>query len=280
MRRTISAVITLLVAPLAASAQTSPMPTATQTTTVTPTSPDPLAKENWPINMVDRPLGVSAGMLQGDINGITTLTKDAAGKPVTLPLAVWYGITSQLQFGLVHSNGLCLSGKENGCGKVYDDVGAQLLYSITGRGGNFELAAWTQLNYSSFDKGTLNLQLGPAINWVIAGNAALLAYPGLQVGLNKRTELGNKEALVAPVYLFVRATTHVAPVLFTGLSGPLDGFGDAYRIPVGVGALVGINAMWDVGARFDFSNLLGKHAPGVGAADERAMLVWASVRPL
>jgi len=183
-----------------------------------------------------------------------------------LPLAVWYGISSQLQFGLVHSNGLCLSGKDNGCGKVYDDVGAQLLYSITGRGGNFELAAWTQLNYSSFDKGTLNLQLGPAINWVIAGNAALLAYPALQIGLDKRSELGNKEALLAPVYVYYRAAPHVAPVLYTGISGPLDGFGDAYRVPVGVGALVGINAMWDVGARFDFSNLLGKHATGVGAA--------------
>jgi hypothetical protein len=28
------------------------------------------------------------------------------------------------------------------------------------------------------------------------------------------------------------------------------------------------------------SNLLGKHADGIGAADERALLAWVSVRPL
>jgi hypothetical protein len=277
MRWIVPLLLTSLLAPAVALAQTG---TVTQTPAVTAAPSDPLAKENWPVNMVDRPLGVSAGMVQADVNGVTTLTKDAAGKPVTLPLAVWYGVTNQLQLGLVHSNGLCLSGKSNGCSKVYDDVGLQALYSITGRGGNFELAAWSQLNYTSFDKGTLNLQVGPAINWVIAGNAALLAYPGLQIGLDKRDELGNKEALVAPVFLYFRAATHVAPVLYTGVSGPLDGFSDAYRIPVGAGALVGINKTLDVGARFDFSNLLGKHASGVGAADERALLVWLSVRPL
>jgi hypothetical protein len=245
----------------------------------TPTPSDPLAKENWPLSMVDRPLGVSGHMLQIDVNSATTMTKDLAGKPSTLPIAVWYGATNELQLGLVHSGGLCITGQDNGCAKVYDDVAFNALYSITGRGGNFELAGWTQLNYASFDKGTMNLQVGPAINWVIAGNAALLAYPGVQFGLSKREE-GNKEALVAPVYLYARAGAHVAPVLYTGISAPFEAFSDNYRVPVGLGALVGVNTMIDVGARFDFSNLLGKHAEGVGAADERALLLWVSVRPL
>jgi hypothetical protein len=279
MRRTVLVSFALVFVPAVAIAQSS-TPLQSSAQPPAPAASDPLAKENWPLNMVDRPLGVSKGMLQVDVNGSTVLTKDAAGKPVTLPLAAWYGLSNQLQLGIVHASGLCLSGKDNGCGKVYDDVGANLLYSILGRGGNFELVGWAQLNYSSFDKGTLNLQVGPAINWVIAGNAAVLAYPGVQFGLDKRDEMNNKEALVAPVYVYFRAATHVAPVLYTGISGPFDQFSDNYRVPVGVGALVGINSALDVGARFDLSNLLGKHADGVGAADERGLLAWVSVRPL
>jgi hypothetical protein len=271
--------VSLLCAPTVALAQTPAPETGVQTTAAAAPA-DPLAKENWPLSMVDRPLGVSAGMLQVDINGATTLSKNLAGKPATLPLAFWYGATNQLQLGLVHASGVCITGKSNGCAKVYDDVGLNGLYSISGRGSNFELAAWAQLNYASFDKGTLNAQVGPAINWVIGGNAALLAYPGLQIGLNKREPAGNKEAVVAPIYLYGRAGTHVAPVLYTGLSAPLSGFGNAYRIPVGLGALVGLTKVLDVGLRFDLSNLLGKHADGIGAADERALLAWVSVRPL
>jgi hypothetical protein len=276
MRRTIFVSVALLFAPSLVSAQTTPP--AVETTVPAPV--DPLAKENWPLNMVDRPLGLSAGMLQVDVNAGASLSKNLAGKPVTLPLSVWFGVASQLQIGLTHVGGLCITGESNGCGKVYDDVGVNALYSITGRGSNFELAGWAQVNYSSFDKGTMNLQVGPAINWVIAGNAALLAYPGVQIGLNKRDEQGNKEVFGAPVYLYFRATPNIAPVLYTGIAGALDGFSNSYRVPVGLGALVGLSPLLDVGARFDFPNLLGKHASGVGAADERALLAWVSVRPL
>src|SRR5688572_22178677 len=94
----------LLCAPTLASAQTTD-----PSVQVAATAPaDPLAKENWPLNMVDRPLGVSAGMLQVDVNGATSLTKGAAGKPASLPLAIWYGITNELQLGLVHVGGVCV----------------------------------------------------------------------------------------------------------------------------------------------------------------------------
>lgn len=277
MGRTLLVSFALLLAPSVALGQSSPPETSVQASAA---SADPLAKENWPLSMVDRPLGISAGMLQADVTGSATLTKDAAGKPVNLPLAFWYGVTNQLQIGLVHTSGLCVSGKENNCTKVYDDVGANALYSITGRGSSFELGAWTQLNYASFDKGTFNLQLGPAINWVIGGNVAVIALPGVQLGLNKRDEMENKELLAVPVWAYFRAGEHVAPLLYTAIGGPFDGLGDKYRVPVGVGALVGISKTLDVGARFDFSNLLGKRDDSVGAADERALLAWISVRPL
>jgi hypothetical protein len=271
MRRTLTALLFVLAVPAAAMAQD---PTAEAT--AAPPSGDPLAKENWPLSGVDRPLGLSAGMLQVDINGAVGMTKGFVAKPINLPLAVWYGITNELQFGLVHGTGLCLTGKDNGCAKVYNDLGLQLLFSLFGRGSSLEIATWAQLNFLSFDPNTMNLAIGGAMNWVVGGNVAILAYPNFGLGLNQRDN-GNKESFGLPVAAYFRASENIAPILFTGLGQTsLDGYGDRYTIPVGVGVLVGVNTTFDVGARFDFLNLLGANS----TADARALTLWVSLRPL
>jgi hypothetical protein len=273
MRRTIITLLFVVAAPALAHAQD---PAATAIAPAT----DPLAKENWPLSGVDRPLGLSGGMLQLDVNGAIGMTKNAVAEPINLPLAVWYGITNELQFGLVHSTGLCLTGTDGGCGKVYNDFGLQLLFSLFGRGSSLEIATWTQLNFASLDPATMNLQVGGAMNWVVGGNVAILAYPNFGLGLNKR-ETGNKESFGMPVAAYFRAGESITPVLFTGVGQTqLDGFGDSVAIPVGAGLLVALNTTVDVGARFDFLNLLGSHAAGVGAADARSLTLWLSLRPL
>jgi hypothetical protein len=274
MRRTLTALLFILAAaPAVALAQIEP----TAEATASPPAGDPLAKENWPLNGVDRPLGLSAGMLQVDVNSNVGMSKGGAGKPISLPLALLYGITNELQFGLVHNTGLCVT---SDCAKVYNDLGLQLLFSLFGRGSSLELATTGQLTFTSLDPATTVLQIGGAMNWVVGGNVAILAYPNFGLGLNRR-EQGNKESFGAPIYAYFRATETVAPVLYTGIPQTLlDGFGDSYAVPVGLGVLVGVNTMLDVGARFDFTNLLGQRAMGVGAADGRALNIWVSLRPL
>ena len=60
--------------------------------------------------------------------------------------------------------------------------------------------------------------------------------------------------------------------------------GDAAQIASllveGVGLVVAFNQMIDVGARFDFLNLLGKQAAGAKATDSRALTLTLSIRPL
>jgi hypothetical protein len=285
MRRTLIALSALLVVPAVASAQSDPNTPSAQATASPPTSGDPLAKENWPLSGVDRPLALSGGMLQLDVNGSMSLTKELVGKPINMPLALWYGITNELQAGIVHSRGLCLSGKDNNCAKVYDDIALQLLLSLFGRGSALEIASWAQLNVATFDPATLSLQVGGAMNWVTGGsNVAILAYPNVGIGLNEREPEGgtlNKETIGMPVAAYFRAGERVAPVLFTGLGQTaLDGFGDFYTVPVGVGVLVALSNKLDIGARFDMPRLIAKHAEGEGAADSRAATIWVSLRPL
>jgi hypothetical protein len=279
MRRTLSFVFAIsMFVPALAGAQTDPsMPTA-EATAAPPATSDPLAPENWPLNGVDRPLGLSAGMLQLDVNGAMNLTKDAVGEPFLTPLAVWYGITNELQAAVL-SSGLCLTGTDSGCPKVFDNLALNVLYSLFGRGSSLEMASWAQLNFASLDAGTINAQVGGAVNWVTGGgNVAILAFPNVGIGLAKR-ELANKETVGIPVSAYFRAGSKIAPVLFTGLNQtPLDGFGDAASVPVGVGVLVGLSPMFDVGARFDMPYLIG--ADAVQSSDIRSLTAWFSVRPL
>jgi hypothetical protein len=284
MRRTLIALSALMVVPTVASAQSDPsLPTAEASATP-PASGDPLAKENWPLSGVDRPLGLSAGMIQLDVNGAMTLTKEAVGKPVFMPLTLYYGITNELQATLLSTKGLCLSGEDDNCAKVYDDIALNLLLSLFGRGSALEIASWAQLNVTTFDPGTMNVQVGGAMNWVTGGgNVAILAYPNVGIGLTEREREGfpNKETVNVPVSAYFRAGERVAPVLFTGLGQtPLDGFSDAYTIPVGVGVLVALSNKFDIGAKFEMPRLIAKHADGEGAADTRLLTLWLSLRPL
>jgi hypothetical protein len=272
MRRVTLSVLTVLLAMPAVARAQDPSVTAAPAAA-------PLGKDNWPLVFVDRPLGLSAGMVEVDVLANSNMSKDLVGKPLSLPLIAYFGVTDNFQLALSHSTGLCLSGKENGCAKVYNDARVTGLYSILGRGSSFELAAWAAVNFTSLDPSVMQAVVGPAINWVVAGgNAAILSFPGLNIGLNKRdAATPNKEVLEAPTYVYVRAGEHLAPYLYTNLTGPLDGFGDNYAVPLGVGFIYGINTMFDVGGLFQFTKLAG----GTGAgADGRLLTLFLNVRPL
>jgi hypothetical protein len=276
MRRTLTALLFVLAVPAAAMAQD---PTAEAT--AAPPAGDPLAKENWPLSGVDRPLGLSGGMLQVDLKGLANMSKESAGKPFSLPLGILFGITNELQAAILHSTGLCLSGKENGCAKVYNDLSLQLLFSLFGRGSSLEIATTAQLNFTSLSSPSRsNLQIGGAMNWVTGGsNVAILAYPSVGIGLSSR-DTGNKEYIAAPIYAYFRAGEKLSPYLFTGLgTSYLDGFDANWNIPAGLGLLYSFSPTLDVGAEFDLLNPF--NAPvGAGAADARALYFWLSVRPL
>jgi hypothetical protein len=279
MRRTCALLLISMMVPALAAAQTEPTAEAVASPNV-----EPLSKENWPLNRVDRPLGLSGGMLQVDVNGAMSLSKAAVAKPVTLPLSLLYGVTDDLQAAILHNRGLCLSGKENRCPKVYDDISLQVLFSLFGRGTPMELATWAQLNFFSFDPATLGLQIGGAVNWMLGDSALLVAYPNLGIGLTQREPVGrpaNTETIAIPVALYFTAGTQVAPVLFTGLgTTSLDAPGDSYSIPMGLGVLVGLSPLLDVGARFDLPRFIAKRAEAEGAADVRSLSLWVSLRPL
>lgn len=265
-----------------AGGETTPPP-ATGDATMAPTSALP-------------PLTLGAGKIE--IGGETVtinLSADAVGKPISLAPAIYYGVNDKLTVGVTHDAGstmwsprpafrtitivnpldptmtltgvggagICLTGEDNGCNKVYDNVGLDALFSLAM--GKFSVAAHGGLDVFSFDPFTLSLRAGVLGRYEIAPKIAVSFDPRISIGLTERDF--NKETIDVPAWLWFMASPKLAAYVSSGIAGPLDGFGDAFSIPLGVGANFNVNEKLSAGLDFQFLNIAGKNS----TADARAI---------
>ena len=209
------------------------------------------------------------------------MSKGAVAKPFSIAPDIFYAVSDQLQLGLVHNGplgwqtqpgtGLCLSGKENGCPKVWNNVGFDALFSLMK--GSTDLSAHGTVYLAPVDPLFVQVALGVAGKLHINETMALFFDPSILVGVTKRDQ-GNKERIYLPVEFQFQLQPQLALVAMTALYGSLDGFGDSYVIPFGLGAFYNVNEMIDVGGRFSFDNLLGNNS----SADVRSLSLLVNVR--
>ena len=220
-----------------------------------------------------------------------------AGKPISLAPSIWYGVSDKLTVGVTHDGGttkwtprptvgfttvdvlgvpvpmvsgvgVCVSGTDGGCAKVYNNISIDALFSVKAE--KFSLAAHPALDISSFDPFTLSLRIG-ALGRYMANDKISVAFdPRVKIGITERDF--NKEAIDVPVWVWYQVNEKMGVALNTGISGPLDGFGDAFFVPVGFNFSMQVNAQLGVGADFSFLNLIGKN----GDADGRMLGLRAS----
>jgi hypothetical protein len=241
-------------------------------------------------------LGAGKIVIAGSTLNIN-MSADAVGKPISLAPSVWYGVNEKLSVGLIHDGGttmytprpavrsftavilgmpitaaagagICITGEENGCPKFYDNVGVDALYSITAD--KLSIAGHGGLDVGSFDPFTLSLRAGVLGRYMASDKLAIVFDPRIKIGLTERDF--NKEALDVPVWAWFMASDKLGVYLHTGINGPLDGFGDAFSIPVGVGASFMASDKLSVGGDFHFPNLAGKGS----SADGRLLGVRAA----
>jgi hypothetical protein len=264
----------------------------------------PIEKEGWPIEITRRPLTLAPDMAEVTVPVDINLSKDRAGKPVSLAPSLYYGVADGVSVGIRHFLGLCVSGGDNGCPKVYDDVSVDTIWRLW-RGSGTDLAFGAALNASPVtDPFTLSGEVR-LIGRITAGPVALAAAPAFTFGITHRddaglktaplafplatypygfwqTDAGNKELLAIPVSLQFQATPNALLAVSATLDGPLNpivgGFSDVYTIPVGAAVVVSPTNMFDLGASFTFLNLLGKQVGGASRADARGMQVFLAYR--
>ena len=206
------------------------------------------------------------------INGIIgiNLSEDAAFKPVSISPDIYYGVTNDLTLGLVHSGlgatgiigsvgqSLCVTGEDNGCGEVYNNVGLDARYRVAA-----PFAINAGLYVGDFDPFALQLKAG-----VLAGHRwgkfGLETNPNVFIGLTER-DTGNKEVLSVPVTASVQATPAFAVNAQAGLVTPFSDAGDLWRLSVAVGARFRVSEHLDLGAAFALPLLAGGLDDGTGA---------------
>jgi hypothetical protein len=237
-------------------------------------------KASWPMELVLRSVTYAAGMIEIQVPIVINLSTDQVGKPVSLPLGVWYGVNNDLSLGLTHGSpifgglggGLCFTGEENGCAKFYNNVNLEALFRFLR--GNFDLAAHGALAITSFDPFMLGIGLGVKGRVVLAnGKIGIFFDPALFIGITER-DAGNKEVLSIPVDVAFQATPMLAVGVGTRFAGPLDGFGDFNIGSLDIFGHYTVNAMIDVFLRFSFANLYGTG----GGADARVLTIGANIR--
>jgi len=216
---------------------------------------------------VSRGLTQTAGNLQVTVPIVLNLSKEAVLKPVWVPLDVRYGINDQLEVFLNHGavagfpiatkGGVCLGGEDRGCAKPYDNLNLGVQFSLL-KDPAMELAAIGAFMVNSLDAGTYAANVGVNFKY-LAGVLAIKAAPQIAIGVNKR-DGGNKEVINVPVQIAFQATPELAAFVDTGIMGPLDGFGDGYMVPAGVGASFAVMPNLDVGGEFLLPILLAPSA--------------------
>jgi hypothetical protein len=229
---------------------------------------------------IQGPAGMVSARILLDIN----LSSDFVGKPISLAPDLYYSVSDKLQIGLLHEGpmgwqarpgvGLCLTGSDNGCPHVYDNVGFDAMYAV--ELGRMHLSTHTSLFFTSFDPTTVSLALGVAGKARLGKDFALLFDPKIAVELTERDTVD--DMLYVPLELQYQAAPATTLKLLTGLSGGLSTFGDTYQIPLGIGVLQNLNKHFDIGLRFSFDNLLGHQEEGVGAGDARSLALLLNVR--
>jgi len=211
------------------------------------------------------------------------MSADFVGKPFSIAPDIWYGVSDKLTVGLSHSSwaatgffggvgeGLCLAGEDNGCYKVYNNLGLEAVYGVK-EDASMSLAATGGLEIPALatpgadgDIMLMGIKLGVKGEYR-TGKIGIQFEPNLYSGATER-DAGNKEKLFIPVGAMYSVDAKLHAGVQTGIAGPLDGFGDAYTVPFSFGAYYMVSPKIAAGGVFSFLNLAGKNS----SADYRSL---------
>jgi hypothetical protein len=226
-----------------------------------------------------------AGLFTARINLLVNASKGSFGKPTSLAPDLYYSITDTVQIGLLHTlpmgwqtlpgAGLCLTGQDNGCPHVYQNVGFDFMYGLLF--GDVHLSAHTSLYLLPISDPTgLMWTVGLAGKLHFTKEVALYFDPQVGIRLTHRGDY--KDQLFIPLELQVQASRAVSLKLLSGVTGQLSALGDTYQVPLGLGLVGNLTPHLDLGLRFSFDNLLGHMPNGSARTDERSLGVLLTIR--
>ena len=212
------------------------------------------------------------------------LNSGAAGEPISIPLDVYWGLSDDFTLGITHSNGtiqgvapyragngVCLTKDDCFGQKIYNNIGFDALVRLVP--GMLQLAGHGGIDLDSLDPSRIALRLGLLAKAPLGTNVAIVADPRFRIGLNERDL--NPDGLTLPVAVQFQTLSGIRLSGMTGISGPLENFGDFFQGWLGAFAGLGFNEKIEGFASFTFDNLYGNN----GGGDFRTLVLGANIRP-
>jgi len=233
------------------------------------------------------------GMVHAQI-GIN-LSTDLVGKPINLSPDIWYGLNDKLTIGLIHTGvgqtgiqggvgtSLCLTGEDNGCGKIYDNVGIDLRYTLKSDA-KLQIALDGGLFVNSFDPFQLRLKVGVAGRYRLGKQLALEFQPNISFGVTERDGAvdamgnslgGNKEALALPATFVYGLNEKIGLLGQVSLSLPFEDAGDLYAVGLALGGNYALNKQFSLELIFALP-LVVTGIEDAGGVDARTLTLGGS----
>lgn len=236
-------------------------------------------------------LTLPKGKINVAVNVEINMSADKVGKPISISPDVSYGVTPDLTVAVVHSlyaltgfraragGGLCVTGTDNGCANLYDNVGVEGWYSVAR--GPTSVAVGGGFHAISLDVGIYDVKVGAKLRHVM-GKIGVHVLPTVLVAATKRDDVG-KDSLWVPVLATYKATRELTVGLGTGIKAlDLSAFGDTWEVSLGAVATYAIDPATTVGASWIFGKVVAGYdnppdpAPAVKGLDFRGLQVWGA----
>jgi hypothetical protein len=234
-------------------------------------------------------LTLPSGKLSMQLNLELNVSESKTAEPLSIAPDVQYGVTPELTLAVGDSSyamtgfraaaggGLCVTGSDKGCVNAYNDVGLEAWYTLAR--GKLAAAAVVGAWGTNLDAGFYSAKLGAKLKYGLASRLFLVANPSVLVAMTKRDQtapaISNKDTLWLPVAVSYKLTDPLALGVSSGLKGPLDGFSDAWSVPLGAFGVYTLNRQMAAGASCTFGKVLGADAMNPGAS-ARGVQVWFS----
>jgi hypothetical protein len=221
------------------------------------------------------------------------LSSGGAFKPVSISPDIWYGVTDDITAGVVHSavgttgfiggvgESLCLTGSDNGCGDLYSNAGVEARYKLKMNGMALAVDGGLYSGHVS-DLKLLEVKLGAVGRWQ-KGPLAVEAAPNLLIAVTDRSSTtttngisitsGNSDVLNVPGTVLYTLNPMITLAGQSGLVLPLENTGDAYAVPLSVGAFYKVSGELNVSAAFSLPRLI---AGSGGGTDARSLTLGGS----
>jgi plastocyanin len=259
--------------------------------------------DTWPTELVQRPRTLPRGMLELAAPLGLDVSVASPGNPATVPIAAHVGLTDWLTLGVGHTRGFCAGDANGGCAAAYDDYRVEAFARFYAAGAlsagygaalaaasvrdGTALSAEAQLEVRlAYDR--FALALAPTYGFGLDRRASGSRIAPATFPLTSALAFGafgivpNRETVHVPLVAELQVHSRVALAAAIAVDGVVDpvvgSFGDTFRVPVGLAAVVTPARILDVGAAFTFPNLAGAGDGLRPRSDERVIQAFVTFR--